>query len=125
MSFVIYSKVWPPIQSSTYKLVCKYSKIVVLFYKKYIIMNYIDVNSFSDVMREKLKVLEMEARRFIDELKLQKKDWEVIAQATLAMRLIEDSRMRYGKVIQYLGDWVSIYDIPNSEKETVREEIKW
>lgn len=73
-------------------------------------MDHIDVNSFSDVMRSKLQVLEMEARRFIDELKLQKKDWEVIAQATLAMRLIEDARMRYGKVIQYLGDWVSIYD---------------
>jgi hypothetical protein len=26
------------------------------------------------------------------------------------MRHIDDARMRYGKVIQYLGDGVSIYD---------------
>jgi len=73
-------------------------------------MDHIDVNSFSDVMKSKLQKLEVEWRRFIDELKLQKKDWEVIAQATLAMRHIEDARMRYWKVIQYLWDWVSVFD---------------
>ena len=35
---------------------------------------------------------------------------EVKAQAMLAVRHIEDARMRLGKVIQYSGDGVSCYD---------------
>ena len=60
-------------------------------------------------LRERLAVLEKYARSYIDDLK-KLWNWEAIAQATLAMRHIEDARMRYGKVIQYLWDWVSVYD---------------
>ena len=35
---------------------------------------------------------------------------EMIAQSKLAVRHIEDARMRLGKVLQYAGDGVSIYD---------------
>jgi hypothetical protein len=35
---------------------------------------------------------------------------EMLAQAKLAVRHIEDARMRLGKVLQYSGDGVSIYD---------------
>lgn len=35
---------------------------------------------------------------------------EAAAQAMLAVRHLEDARMRLGKVIQYSGDGVSIYD---------------
>ncbi len=60
-------------------------------------------------LRERFAVLEQYARSYIDDLK-KLWNWEAIAQATLAMRHIEDARMRYGKVIQYLWDWVSVYD---------------
>jgi len=60
-------------------------------------------------LRERLAVLEQYARSYIDDIK-KLWNWEAIAQATLAMRHIEDARMRYGKVIQYLWDWVSVYD---------------
>ena len=69
-----------------------------------------------EYFREVLKVLEEQARLYIDSLKnsevsiANEPRWEQIAQATLAMRHIEDARMRYGKVIQYLGDGESIYD---------------
>ena len=35
---------------------------------------------------------------------------ECIAQATLALRHVEDARMRLGKVIQHATNGVSIYD---------------
>ena len=35
---------------------------------------------------------------------------EVKAQIMLGVRHLEDARMRFGKVLQYLGDGVSIYD---------------
>lgn len=35
---------------------------------------------------------------------------EVRAQLTLAVRALEDARMRLGKALQYAGDGVSIYD---------------
>lgn len=35
---------------------------------------------------------------------------EMAAQSMLAVRHIEDARMRLGKVLQYNGDGVSIYD---------------
>ena len=60
-------------------------------------------------LRKKLNDLESYARNYITDLKALW-NWEAFAQATLAMRHIEDARMRYGKVIQYLGDGVSIYD---------------
>lgn len=69
-----------------------------------------------DYFRERLRLLEIEAREYIEDMKGTNfwpkwiYHWEAIAQATLAMRHIEDSRMRYGKVIQYLWDWVSNFD---------------
>ena len=59
--------------------------------------------------RDKLNTIEKEAREFISRVK-HTGNWEAIAQATLAMRHIEDARMRYGKVLQYLGDGVSKFD---------------
>lgn len=35
---------------------------------------------------------------------------EMIAQSKLALRAVEDARMRLGKVLQYGRDGVSIYD---------------
>jgi hypothetical protein len=35
---------------------------------------------------------------------------EMIAQSMLAVRALEEARMRLGKVLQYAGDGVSIYD---------------
>ena len=65
----------------------------------------------SVMMRDKLKELESIARSIIeDSLKIDGKNWEVIAQWTIALRHIEDARMRYWKVIQYSWDGVSIDD---------------
>ena len=64
--------------------------------------------------RDRLKSIEEDARTYIEILKsnevILENKWECIAQATIAMRHIEDARMRYGKVIQYLGDGVSKFD---------------
>lgn len=35
---------------------------------------------------------------------------EMLGQITLAFRHLEDARMRIGKVIQYSGDGISVYD---------------
>lgn len=61
------------------------------------------------LFREELKNQEDKWREFIESLKKTWR-WEVIAQATLAMRHLEDARMRYWKVIQYLWDGVSKFD---------------
>lgn len=70
------------------------------------------------MMRDKLKELEFLARDFIECIKTDSttwNKWESIAQATIAMRHLEDARMRYWKVIQYLNDWVNIYDKEQSK----------
>lgn len=59
------------------------------------------INNTANKFRDNLLEIESTARFFIDKLKEEKVPGEVIAQATLAMRHIEDARMRYGKVIQY------------------------
>ena len=69
-----------------------------------------------EYFRNELLRLEKEARQYLEDMKWTSfwpkwiYHWEAIAQATLAMRHIEDARMRYGKVIQYLSDWVSNFD---------------
>ncbi len=68
------------------------------------------VEEVAQDFRKRLLWLEQYAKNYIQDLKDTKCEWETIAQATLAMRHIEDARMRYGKVLQYLGDWVSIYN---------------
>jgi hypothetical protein len=69
-----------------------------------------------DDMRAQLKDLEMQARSIVkcDELNalptFDGQRGEQKGQAMLAVRHIEDARMRLGKVIQYHGDGVSCYD---------------
>lgn len=73
----------------------------------------LDVEAYSNELREDLKNIEKKAREFSNLLKTNNfswDKWEVIAQSILALRHIEDARMRYGKVIQYYQDGVSIYD---------------
>lgn len=63
--------------------------------------------------RALLKELEHEARLFTETIKSEEwlhDKWETIAQSIIAMRHIEDARMRYGKVIQYATTWDSCYD---------------
>lgn len=65
------------------------------------------------IFREALKKLEEIARLFSNNLKnadLEYNKWECIAQSILAIRHLEDARMRYWKVIQYLWDGVSKFD---------------
>ena len=67
-------------------------------------------------MRATLKEIEMQARAIVtsDDLKaentFENQRGEQKAQAMLAVRHIEDARMRLGKVIQYNGTGVSCYD---------------
>ena len=62
------------------------------------------IQNSSITFREQLLEIEEVARFFVEKLKQEKVNGEVIAQATIAMRHIEDARMRYGKVIQYNDD---------------------
>jgi len=71
--------------------------------------------SIATDLREALKNIEVSARGFSKQLKepgaKQGSDkWEVIANSILAIRHLEDARMRYWKVLQYLWDWVSKFD---------------
>lgn len=59
----------------------------------------------AELMRDSLKKLEEQCRRYVQFIKdspesLHDKG-ECIAQAMLALRHLEDARMRFGKVIQY------------------------
>ncbi len=70
--------------------------------------------AMSEYMRDKLKELESVAREFADILKSDTTTQfadkgEVIASAMLALRHIEDARMRYGKCIQYTTTGESSY----------------
>ena len=62
-----------------------------------------------ELLRSKLLEIENMAKNLISWLKLQW-NWEVIAQSILALRHIEDARMRFWKVIQYSWDWISKYE---------------
>ncbi len=84
-------------------------------------------NNFSldmaNLMREKLAEVE-DLARSMDRVLCNKcswSNWEVIAHARLALRHIEDARMRYGKVIQYSTDWVSVYDKKDAPTEQTAE----
>ena len=73
------------------------------------------LTGFAESMRNELKQLEDKARDYKTQLSISDchiswDKWEYIAQATIAIRHIEDARMRYWKVIQYLGDGVSKFD---------------
>ena len=67
-------------------------------------------------LRDDLKKIEMQARSILKhsdrsaENTFENQRGEQKAQAMLAVRHIEDARMRLGKVIQYNGTGVSCYD---------------
>lgn len=68
----------------------------------------------AEAMREKLKEVEIMARQYTEVVKSQNcvpmhDKGEVIADAMLALRHIEDARMRYGKCIQYATTGESNY----------------
>jgi len=74
--------------------------------------NIVDV---SNEIRETLKNEEATVRNFVDAIKGAPEaegfnKGECIAQAMLALRHIEDARMRVGKVIQYATGGESIFD---------------
>ena len=73
------------------------------------------LESEANDFRDALKNLEAKARKYTEAIKkneteIQWDKWECIAQSIIAMRHLEDARMRYWKVIQYIWDWISIYD---------------
>lgn len=59
----------------------------------------------AEMLREIIKWVEIRARDFAAKLKAHEWEmfdkWEVIANSMLAIRHIEDARMRFGKCIQY------------------------
>jgi hypothetical protein len=69
-----------------------------------------------DRLRATLREVEQHARSikqhrmFMDADAYPGQHGEMIAQSMLAVRDIEAARMRLGKVLQYAGDGVSIYD---------------
>lgn len=67
----------------------------------------------AESLRESLKNTEEQARRYVQFIKDSQEDlhdkWECIAQAMLALRHIEDARMRFWKVIQYATTGESNY----------------
>lgn len=70
----------------------------------------------SNEIRETLKTEEASVRDFVNTLKSAPEEVEgfnkseCIAQAMLALRHVEDARMRIGKVIQYATGGESVYD---------------
>ncbi len=74
------------------------------------------IKSTCDRIREKLKLLEIDARSikehsdFKGDQSYPGQHGEMIAQSMLAVRALEEASMRLGKVLQYAGDGVSIYD---------------
>ena len=74
------------------------------------------MDGWMDECMAELKKIEMQARAIVkcDDLNAESsfegQRGEQKAQAMLAVRHIEDARMRLGKVIQYNSDGVSCYD---------------
>ena len=74
------------------------------------------VNDLCTRVREKLRDLEKQVRGmkehsdFKSEPTYPGQHGEMIAQSMLAVRALEEARMRLGKVLQYAGDGTSIYD---------------
>jgi len=75
-----------------------------------------DLKSLCDRLRGELLTLEKTVRAFKAREDFQGADafpgqhGEMIAQSMLAVRHLEDARMRLGKVLQYARDGVSIFD---------------
>ena len=74
-----------------------------------------DIIRIAGELRSNLDIEEKKVRAFVETIKIAEtkegfNQGECIAQAMLALRHIEDSRMRIGKVIQYSEGGTSIYD---------------
>jgi hypothetical protein len=67
-------------------------------------------------LRESIRRTEVEVRQLKEQAAMKFPDaypgqhGEMIGQSMLAVRALEEARMRLGKVLQYAGDGVSIYD---------------
>lgn len=68
------------------------------------------IKSVCDADRTEALVLEVRTRDTARALLMDPDSKEASEQAMLAVRHLEDARMRLGKVIQHLGDGISIYD---------------
>jgi hypothetical protein len=73
------------------------------------------LNDLCSMMRSKLWEIEDLSKSLTELIKMwaviTANQWECIAQSILAMRHVEDARMRFGKVIQYWSvEQKSIYD---------------
>lgn len=74
------------------------------------------IKEYCDALRSQVKMSELSARElmnhsvFHSEQAFLGQHGEMKAQIMLAVRHLEDARLRMGKVIQYSGDGVSIYD---------------
>lgn len=74
------------------------------------------IEEMANRAREELKEIELRLRislnnrRYRGEQAYSNQHSEMKAQTMLAVRHIEDARMRCGKVLQYADDGVSIYD---------------
>ena len=79
-------------------------------------MEEITVKELADELRADLKEIEDRARLLMhhsvyqSERAFQNQHGEMKAHTMLAVRHIEDARMRLGKVCQYAGDGVSVFD---------------
>jgi hypothetical protein len=75
-----------------------------------------DIETLAKVLRNECKEIEKRARALMDDPVFQGEQAfagqhdEMKAQIMLAVRHLEDARMRLGKVCQYAGDGVSIFD---------------
>ena len=73
----------------------------------------LDVVAYCDEFRKLLLDFESKIKKLSNDIKnndVTWDKWEQIANTILALRHIEDARMRLWKVIQYNWDWISIYD---------------
>lgn len=72
------------------------------------------IEQLAELIRKQQKEMEENIRLFVQKIKETDQElwdkWECIAQAMLALRAHEESRMRLWKVIQYAWNWESIYD---------------
>lgn len=74
------------------------------------------IKDLCDRLRSMLRDLEIQARGIKEHGDMKDSDvypgqhGEMIAQSMLAVRAIEEARMRLGKVLQYAGNGASIYD---------------
>lgn len=75
-----------------------------------------DIINFAGEIRTRLNLEEKRLRSYVDNIKGAEETTahfnkgECIAQAMLALRAVEEARMRVGKVIQYADGGLSVYD---------------